>query len=405
VTGKSVLIVSPRDRHAARQAGPKDLLEQGASDMIAPRPTTVFLALSALMIVASVERALGEECDACATPAAACEAPGECENCAAEPVCDSLITDACDSEACCGEGCGVATLFKATPCCVWNLDAGVMFLDRSDAPNVPIIRDQSTGAVLFNTEDLDYGWGAFPYGRLTQMCCCQGWDIGYFGGEPWQDDQTVGEGVSPVYTGSGLIVGSTAPGALFNVSAGTELHTADINYRRVVGWHSTFVAGFRWMELSDSIDISRTQGGVVEQIQHTDTNNHLYGVQVGLDTILYQSTGRLSLVSNVRVGALANHADQTSSSEFVSGVPGFVDYLYADDDDSSFFGALGLQGWYQLNNRWSIVGGYQLFWIEQVALAPAQIPINNFQAPGTADIDTSDGLFLHGALVGLSYQF
>ena len=54
---------------------------------------------------------------------------------------------------------------------------------------MPIFFQQATGEVSYDTQDADYGWGAFPYARLTHMCCCQGWDIGYWGGDPWQSDE------------------------------------------------------------------------------------------------------------------------------------------------------------------------------------------------------------------------
>lgn len=321
--------------------------------------------------------------------------------------CDSATCDSagCDSAGCASGWPGLASVFGCTPCCTWTADVGVMFLDRSSPDSVPLIRNQGTGDVLLNAQDMDYGWGGFPYVRLGQMCGCNGWDVGYFGGDPWQDDRQAGGEISPVFVGAGLVVGSTAPFAVFNVSTGTELHTVDINYRRVIGPNSTLVAGFRWLELSDSIDISRSQDGVTEPILHTDTNNQLYGFQLGLDTLLWRSSHRWSVYSSLRGALMANHADQTSSSPYVTGVPGFVDYVTATDDTTGFFGGLGLLGQYRLTSACSLVAGYQFFWLESVALAPSQIRVTDFQVPGTATVDTSSGLFLNGATIGLNYQF
>jgi hypothetical protein len=53
----------------------------------------------------------------------------------------------------------------------------------------------------------------------------------------------------------------------------------------------------------------------------------------------------------------------------------------------------------------AVRGGYQLMWLEGVALAPEQIPVNNLIAPAIAAVDTSGGLFLDGATVGFVVQY
>jgi hypothetical protein len=280
-----------------------------------------------------------------------------------------------------------------------------MFLDRSRTNSLPFIFDQNTGGVLLDAEDLDTSERVFPYFRLIHECCCRGLDIGFLGGDSWHTQRDAGGTVSPAFSSAGLVIVSTTPGTVFHVDYGTDFWTADVNYRHVLNNCTTLVAGFRWIELGDDLAVSRTINGVTEPIIFTDTNNHLYGFQLGLDTSLMNIGQRLQIEGTVRAGILGNHADQNTFAPFVSNTPGFVDSVSASTDETSFFGALGLQGVYYLNNGWHVLGGYQLFWIEQVALAPTQLAVTNLAIPPVAGIDATDGLVLSGAVFGLGFSY
>ncbi|MCL4204797.1 MAG: hypothetical protein KJ000_20150 [Pirellulaceae bacterium] len=58
-------------------------------------------------------------------------------------------------------------------------------------------------------------------------------------------------------------------------------------------------------------------------------------------------------------------------------------------------GEIGITGRYRISQRWSATVGYQLLWINQVALATEQ--------PLGSGIDASGDTFYHGAAVGLQY--
>ena len=103
------------------------------------------------------------------------------------------------------------------------------------------------------------------------------------------------------------------------------------------------------------------------------------------------------VVSDGRIAAIDQLAH--SCSHYL--LPGFVDSLAASDDHTAFFGSLGFNGSYWVGGNWAVRAGYNLMWLEGVALAPPQIPVNNLIAPGTSGIDTGSGLFFHGASVGL----
>ena len=60
----------------------------------------------------------------------------------------------------------------------------------------------------------------------------------------------------------------------------------------------------------------------------------------------------------------------------------------------AFTGDLNLTVGFQLNDVWAFHAGYNVMWIDQVALAPDQLDFNP-SSPSTA-INTGGDVFLHG---------
>ena len=59
---------------------------------------------------------------------------------------------------------------------------------------------------------------------------------------------------------------------------------------------------------------------------------------------------------------------------------------------------------YELNKRVSVRAGYNLLWIEGVALAPDQLDFTFTSTSGTA-LNDGGGVFLHGVSVGIEARF
>lgn len=81
------------------------------------------------------------------------------------------------------------------------------------------------------------------------------------------------------------------------------------------------------------------------------------------------------------------------------------------DSNDSAVGETGLRCKYQVTNRLALRAGYELIWLEGVALAPGQIQKtytttkvfeNTVQALG---VNCNSGAFYHGTTVGSEYSF
>ena len=74
------------------------------------------------------------------------------------------------------------------------------------------------------------------------------------------------------------------------------------------------------------------------------------------------------------------------------------DIYSASTNHTAFIGELGLQARYQVTQGLALRAGYELLWLDGVAIAPAQY--TNIQG-----IDSNATVFYHGATVGMEYSF
>jgi hypothetical protein len=123
----------------------------------------------------------------------------------------------------------------------------------------------------------------------------------------------------------------------------------------------------------------------------------LYGGQLGADATLWCGD-RLTVEGLLKAGIFHNSAGQNTILD-----TGVVVVNAADDDDrTAFLGELAFTANYCLTDTLSLRAGYDLLWVETVALAADQIPATNFFTGG--GIAADGGAFYHGAFVGLEYR-
>ena len=67
-------------------------------------------------------------------------------------------------------------------------------------------------------------------------------------------------------------------------------------------------------------------------------------------------------------------------------------------------GEINLTGIYQFTDVWGFRAGYNMLWIEGVALAPDQLDFTNTPTSGRALV-ASNGVFYHGVNVGLEARW
>lgn len=290
----------------------------------------------------------------------------------------------------CATGCDIQR--NCCNCCdLWTIRAGAVFLRRESGADIPIV----TGTPSYSTDDLDFGYQGGPALSVIRhgiLGTCWDLEVNYFGvfhNASAATPDAVSVNATPIINVLGVVP------ALTNYDS--NLHSTEINLRRQWNDCVTFLAGFRWIELSDDLNTNMGAGLATFDM---DVNNHIYGAQIGADARLWQR-GCFTIEGYAKAGIYGNNADVAAST---TGIIGAQPLVTAAGDDTVFVGDLALTGVYQWNKWWSIRGGYQLLWIDGVALAPNQLD-NVDIGTGLGTVDTGNTAFYHGFTLAAEYRF
>jgi hypothetical protein len=292
-------------------------------------------------------------------------------------------------------------------CYRWRVFADAMFLHRATSAGDLSLAFGSAldpkGTELFNAEDLDFGiqWG--PRIGIAR-CCTDFTNIGieYFGIDGWQSTGQVQGAISAQFPS---IVHLTVPAvggtAVATYDYRSELFNTELNVRhrlRNVCW-LTVLAGFRWVELGEEFYSTFATNGLTSAYL-IDVNNHLYGFQLGAEANV-KRWGPWSLDTWLKAGVYGNSADQ-DTLENLAALGGGAGAVRAGSESVAFVGDLGLTVTRRITCQLAARAGYQLLWIDGVALAPDQLDNSNINTQ-IASLDSSGSLFYHGGFVGLEY--
>lgn len=288
----------------------------------------------------------------------------------------------------------------STCCCEpsWLISADALFLHRSAAAGYGVLYDATTGDELLNASSLGNDWAkGFRLIAMHRLASDRWLDVEYFGIDGWSNRASFGPG-------NLLVIGDESregpPAITANFFYGSRLHTVEANLRATdCGWLQPLV-GFRWIRLSETYDVSGLWnvglGPLPYQLNY-HTQNDLYGGQIGANAILWDRGGSLKINLLGKAGVYLGHSSNDAGFD---GSPFAVFHTQTDTDRCAFFGELGLNASWRFNATWALRGGYQVYWLEGVAIAPNQVLSTDLANQG-GGINAGGGLFFHGAHVGL----
>jgi hypothetical protein len=190
-------------------------------------------------------------------------------------------------------------------------------------------------------------------------------------------------------------------------SATTNLYSAEANGRLALSSRVTVLAGFRWLELNDSLLGTLTPVKIIPPFWNSSTVNNLYGAQIGVDGKILE-VGRFSLNGLIKIGLFDNNAGQSTGVSLQKEVyPS-----NASTNHAAFVSEAGVQLKYQVSNGLALKAGYEALWLDGVALAPGQIQetiaTEHLPPPSTVrtlGINCASGLLFQGVTAGFEYSF
>lgn len=291
-------------------------------------------------------------------------------------------SDCCSQCACC--------------CCppLWYVSAGTVILHR-DRPDAGAITAADPSLTPFSTgRDFDFGWNAGPditLGRhLANGDSIEGRFFDDDGAEGTLSFRTPGSFVGPGFFGP--------PNTLITARYLTQLYSSELNYRHQLTNRIDFLTGFRWIELSDDLRYNIAGGAGFDEFRY---DNHLYGAQVGADWALTDHCSRLQLSAVGKAGLYGNVTDGGTYVLQVSNPPSIK--FTGDDTTTAFVGELNFTAAYWLTNHMAIRGGYQLLWLDNLALS-ADAAARSMTDPTLLTKIENDGhLFYNGATAGIDF--
>lgn len=289
---------------------------------------------------------------------------------------------------------------------LWSAQANAVFLERSTPASRPML-SQAGGAELVNAGDLNFDFETGIDLRVSrQFFLDSEIEFRYLG----IDGYNAGHFATATADGQGMIHDANntpfiwASGNTLATEMKSFLYSTEINFRHPMGCDWVVLAGFRWAELNEDLisNFDFTGGTPASGRFGTSTNNHMYGFQLGAEGPIWRPTGRLAIEGFGKAGIFNNRADQTTVYEQPVGT-GFFEGV-GSADHTAFMAELGLTAVYHISDCWSLRGGYQVMWLDGVAVATNQLGAVDMTA-ATGGIDCGGTVFYHGAMAGLEARW
>lgn len=315
----------------------------------------------------------------------------------AVPGCDAGYSagPSCDGSYA-GPSCGAdySDAYCPTSCCcnLWTFRAEAVLLQRGQPEDVALYTP--TVGVGYNAQDyvFNYAGGA----RLTAIRnnvwdSCWDLEVAWLGVHGFHDQ------LAGVTTGTYLttpVINIAAAGTI-TTDYFARIDSGEVNFRRRAYDNVTWLVGFRWFEAAEDLNTDISVGPTFHRV---DVNNHLYGIQVGADAILWDRGGPWTFNGIAKMGVYGNTADVTTTTN----APGAIAFLQVGDNQTAFVAELGLNGVYQITPQLSGRIGYNLLWLDGVASAPSQLATTDI-VTGIATVNFSDTQFYHGLSFGIDY--
>ncbi len=210
-------------------------------------------------------------------------------------------------------------------------------------------------------------------------------------------------------------------------SDATNLYSAEANGRMDLGSRVRLLAGVRWLRLNDNLEGTltpadrtaptwkqtnptdnifqvtpgTTPAGNYPPFWATGTTNNLYGVQIGVGAKILE-LDRFSLDGLVKIGLFDDNAEQSTGVSLRK----TVFPSHATTNHTAFVSEAGLQIKYQLAKGAALRAGYEVLWLDGIALAPGQIQETLTRANVRAlGVNARSTVLFQGATFGLDYSF
>ena len=317
---------------------------------------------------------------------------------------------ACDGQGCeACSGTGVDSGFCGPACPRWVVQIDALMLWQGNIASRPLFASYDTattaiGPTLLDANQARTALSAGPrVGVLYNVDTTYAIEGNYFQVRPFNGEALVQPGYTLIERSLAGFSDEGFDGAQLLTNG--AIQSAELNWRRRECWCPvTWLAGFRWVEWNQSMQIIEHLGGSPFGTYTATTGNDLYGGQVGLDLGLWNAGGPFTVNGIGKAGVFYNTAFQRTSYQDA----GVASSAAAVADQTAFFGELGINGSLRLTEWLSWRVGYVFFWLNGVAVPADQLSTTNLNPatpPLGATINTNASVLLQGVTTGLEARW
>lgn len=311
---------------------------------------------------------------------------------------------------CCDDECG--------PGRGWYVRGEALALTRTTAADRLMVYDPAAGEV-FNTGQLDFDHTIAPRITIGKQCSeCYALEGVYFGLLHQQASYSVnatgslfGNYFAPWANAGGTNFNTASSLGIFtqqDMSYESDLHNAEINLKITRGngfWGSrrSSLIGIRYISLYERLNITTTQdpGGINLQSQYNIvTYNNLVGPQLGSDWS-FGICDRVAVNVWSKAGLFANIDAQKS---FILDDQGGTQSTQRHRTQLAGLIEVGVLGELAIKRNWSLFGGYQVYHLSGIALAPDQLDYTNSPTSQTYLNDKASVTY-HGPSAGVEVRW
>jgi hypothetical protein len=301
------------------------------------------------------------------------------------------------------------TSYALTDALFWGRD--------NQATNQPLIVSQESGQTLISAQDLQFPFSAGVRAFYGQRAPDRGgWELGYFGVYGQSATQFLAV-PSPDFIQTPESLGSllTADGEAVTLKYNSVINSAEANlfststeWREPTGsWRTVdWLIGFRYVGVEEQaailMDCCVADGSVTTVPYNVSTRNNLFGAQIGNRTRwtwenwAFEGWAKAGLFGNAQKQIQAPLYDYTGFQ--------LREGLSSTGGQAAFVGDINTSVVYRLTEVWGIRAGYNLIWIDGLALAPNQFDFTTDDGSGSR-LAQGGGIFMHGANLGLEARW
>jgi hypothetical protein len=301
-----------------------------------------------------------------------------------------------------GSGCGCGGGPCVPPPNLYFTVGALALVPESNARNQTVVTN-TDGDTILTTNDLGFDWRVGPSFLLGYRPTPKdAWEISYFGLHDWSAVRNETSDTNDLQLPGAL-------GTILNFTGASEIQTsyssridnAEINYF----WHYDnpavmWMAGFRYFHLDERFDITSTVTGTGSSLYDVRTDNDMGGGQLGVR--LRGGGTRLEWDVTAKAGAFDNSLGQTQTVGNFGSAP--IRNTGNHQADWAFIGDIGANVSFNFCRCWCAMAGYQVMWVDGLALAPNQLDFTNLPSSGTG-LDRGGNVFYQGAHVALGCRW